>query len=126
MGYTVEPGRVLRKRLQTGRQGINAIETHAFEITDIEFFVLAHWLRAERAGHQTLADRIARVGLDWEHFLALQPASPSERTPETVTELDRLAAETEILAAEIDVRTGVVGPDGRPFPPVREERGGER
>lgn len=129
MSYTVEPGHILRKRFDSGRVGINAAEDHAFLITDIEHFVLAAWLRA--AMHRTLelddlAGRVLRVGLDWEHFEALMPDDPNEKTAENVAELDRLAVATEILAGEIDVRTGAVDRSGRPFPPYREPAGGDR
>ena len=129
MGYTVEPGKVLRKRFDSGRVGINATETHAFLITDIEFFVLKAWLRA--ALHRTpdtdvLADRVLRVGLDWEHHQALLSNNPDERTAEDIMEQERLAAETEILAGEIDVRTGKVDRQGRPFPPFQEPLGSDK
>lgn len=126
MGYTVEPGQVLRKRLEAGRQGINLTQTHAFFITDIEHFVLTAWVKAKLSRLDDLADRLARVGLDWEHFEALMPHDPALVAPEDRAELDRLAEETEILVAEIDVRTGVVDRTGKPFPPVLERPGGER
>jgi hypothetical protein len=126
MTYTVEPGQVLLKRFEAGREGINLAATHAFLITDIEHFTLAAWFRAASHGLEVLAGRVLRVGLDWEHLEALMPDNPDEKTAENVAELDRLARETEILAGEIDVRTGVVDRSGRPFPPFREATGGDR
>lgn len=121
MGYTVEPGQVLRKRFESGRVGVNAAETHAFLITDIEHFVLVAWLQAAKHGLDDLATRVLRVGLDWEHHQALLPNDPDDRNADDVLEQERLAAETEILAGEIDVRTGVVDRNGNPFPPFRED-----
>ena len=126
MVYTVEPGKILRKRFEAGRFGDTLEQTHAFEITDIERFVLASWLRAERAGHQALADRVLKVGLDWEHLLANLDPDPLQRGSLNLGKLEELAEQTEILAGEIDVRTGAVDAEGNPFPPVREEKGGEK
>lgn len=128
MTYTVEPGKVLRKRMPTRDPGtaVNEVAAHALLITDIEFFTLTAWLRAERAGLQELADRVALVGLDWEHLEALMPHNRGEITSENFAELNRLAVATEVLAAEIDVRTGVVDRNGNPFPPYRESQGGDR
>jgi hypothetical protein len=123
MGYTSGPGGVLRKRLEAGREGINFTETHAFFITDIEHFVLEAWVRAKLSRLDDLAAKLLRDGLDWEHFEALMPDDPDERTAENITELDRLAQATEELAAEVDVRTGLVDRQGRPFPPIREDIG---
>lgn len=130
MTYTVEPGQMLRKRMETRSPGsaINEIMAHAFLITDIERFTLAAWMRA--ALHRTpktdaLAERVLLVGLDWEHHQALLSNTPAERTAEDIAEQERLAAETEILAGEIDVRTGVVNRNGNPFPPFLEEVKGE-
>jgi hypothetical protein len=117
---------VLRKAIERGRQGINQTETHAFDITDVERFVLTSWLRAERAGLQELADRVLKTGLDYEHYIALLDPDPDNRSADDVTELSRLAAETEILAGEIDVRTGAVDREGRPFPPFREDMRSDR
>jgi hypothetical protein len=102
------------------------VETHAFFITDIERFVLTAWIKAERAGLQDLADRLLKVGLDWEHFEALMPHNRGEISSDNLQELDRLAAETEILAAEVDVRTGKIDRNGNPFPPFREDMRSDR
>lgn len=120
MGYTKESGQPLRKLTPTRGPGINQKESHARFITDIEHFVLGAWLRA--ALHRTpdtdrLAARVLLDGLDWEHFEALMPDDPAGRTAEDIARLDALALATELLAGEIDVRTGVVDRQGNPFPP---------
>ena len=99
--------------LEPERQGLTALETKAFLLTDIEIFGIVNFDLAmevaampgvsqeEAEELRLMAEDVLRQALDWEHLIAVVDVDPAKVDPVDQAEIDRLDEATEVAVCRI-------------------------